>query len=193
LLYGLERRKMMDDFNIIIVSDHGMTYSKKIVYLDEFVSDFLSRVDYYQWNPRSAFPSVSVNLQPRNLEDTQKILMELKVSEDIDCYDKKNVPKDWHIENTVRTAEIFCVGKLGNLMNLNRNATNLVSPGNHGFDHNEVDMRSIFFAFGPSIKHEEMKSFENVEIYNLMTKLLNIEHHAAPNNGTIDWTKYLKK
>jgi predicted AlkP superfamily pyrophosphatase or phosphodiesterase len=191
LLYGLEKRKMTDDFNVIIVSDHGMTYSKKTIFLDEYVPNFLDRVDYYQWNPRSAFPSVSVNLQPKNLGETQKILTELKGSEEIDCYDKKSVPKDWHIENNVRTAEIFCVGKLGNLMSLNRNATHLVSPGNHGFDHNEVDMRSIFFAFGPSINHKEIKPFENVEIYNLMTKLLNIK--AAPNNGTIDWTNYLKK
>ena len=36
-----------------------------------------------------------------------------------------------------------------------------------------------------------METFENVQIYNLMMKLLGIEDHAAPTNGTKGfWDKY---
>ena len=36
-----------------------------------------------------------------------------------------------------------------------------------------------------------METFENVQIYNLMMKLLGIEEHAAPTNGTKGfWDKY---
>ena len=36
-----------------------------------------------------------------------------------------------------------------------------------------------------------METFENVQIYNLMMKLLGIEDHAAPTNGTEGfWDKY---
>ncbi|KAG2010001.1 nucleotide pyrophosphatase, variant 2 [Coprinopsis cinerea AmutBmut pab1-1] len=37
-----------------------------------------------------------------------------------------------------------------------------------------------------------MNTFQNVEIYNLIMKLLGIEHAAAPNNGTVGfWDQYL--
>ena len=36
-----------------------------------------------------------------------------------------------------------------------------------------------------------METFENVQVYNLMMKLLGIEDHAAPTNGTKGfWDKY---
>lgn len=36
-----------------------------------------------------------------------------------------------------------------------------------------------------------METFENVQVYNLMMKLLGIEEHAAPTNGTKGfWDKY---
>ena len=36
-----------------------------------------------------------------------------------------------------------------------------------------------------------METFENVQVYNLMMKLLGIEEHAAPTNGTEGfWDKY---
>lgn len=36
-----------------------------------------------------------------------------------------------------------------------------------------------------------MDTFSNVELYNLMMKLLGIENHAAPTNGTAGfWDKY---
>ena len=36
-----------------------------------------------------------------------------------------------------------------------------------------------------------MDTFQNVEVYNLMMKLLGIEEHAAPTNGTKGfWDKY---
>jgi len=37
-----------------------------------------------------------------------------------------------------------------------------------------------------------MERFENVEVYNLVMRLLGIESYAAPTNGTVDfWDKYL--
>ena len=92
----------------------------------------------------------------------------------------------------MRTADIFCVGKLGNLLGIDRNVTPIYSKGNHGFDNKEIDMRSIFFAFGPSIIPSKVEPFVNVEVYNLLIRLLNIEK-GSPNNGTLDWSPHLKK
>eukprot|EP01080_Neovahlkampfia_damariscottae_P004626 gene4626-8199_t len=192
LLYGLEKRKMLDDFNIVITSDHGMTEKKKIIFLDEIVSNFFDRIDFYQWNPRTIYPQVSLNIQPKQQNDRSKILEELKKSNEMDCYDKLDMPNHWFINNTVRTSDIFCVGKLGTLLTTDRNITHPYSPGNHGYDNIEPDMNSIFFAFGPSIVQSKIEPFVNIEVYNLMIKLLNIEN-GAPNNGTLDWSPHLKK
>ena len=90
---------------------------------------------------------------------------------------------------------------------------------NHGYDNNEPAMRAVFIAHGPfsavakAINHSRslprwlwnpnkawhstsddtyvMNGFPNVEIYNLIMKLLGIEGQAAKTNGTIGfWDKY---
>jgi hypothetical protein len=94
------------------------------------------------------------------------------------------------------------------------------SQGNHGYDNEDPDMRAIFIAHGPfadAIKSQQKKKrnlqaqergdgvepeedlstvidpFDNIEIYNLVAKLLGIEKtKRAPNNGTNEfWERYL--
>lgn len=85
---------------------------------------------------------------------------------------------------------------------------------NHGYDNVEEAMQAIFIAHGPfstdmkalhatgKRPHKDwhstgnkayiMERFQNVEIYNLVIKLLGIEQSAAPTNGTAGfWDKYL--
>jgi len=96
-----------------------------------------------------------------------------------------------------------------------------MSKGNHGYDNKEVSMQAIFVAHGPfstttkahlqtrfnsvhtlprsldgwhSISDNAfvMSPFPNVEIYNLVIKLLGISSYAASNNGTVGfWDQYL--
>ena len=100
LLYGLEKRNLLNQFNIVITSDHGMTQTKKVIYMDDFVPNFLDRIDYYKWNPRGPYPFVSVNIEPRKPEDRPIILQELQKSKDMDCYDKTEFPEGWNMNNT---------------------------------------------------------------------------------------------
>ena len=92
---------------------------------------------------------------------------------------------------------------------------------NHGYDNDEISMQAIFVAHGPfsfeakvqhqkrnkyapfrrSLKHDWhstsddtyiMQRFQNVEVYNLVIKLLGIDASAASNNGTVGfWDRYL--
>lgn len=58
--------------------------------------------------------------------------------------------------------------------------------GNHGFDNKEVDMRSIFIAYGPDFRSNFIaKPFSNVNVYQLICHVSGIK--AKPNNGT--WSK----
>ena len=90
--------------------------------------------------------------------------------------------------------------------------------GNHGYDRDHEDMHAIFVAHGPfaeRIKSTKKKretvphrlpsqdkshdgitvisGFDNLEIYNLITReLLNLSN-VAPNNGTVGfWEKFLQ-
>lgn len=87
---------------------------------------------------------------------------------------------------------------------------------NHGYDNEATPMQAMFIAHGPfttdmkaSVKGQQqgkpnpdwhstsddayiMERFQNVEVYNLVMKLLGIGSYAAPNNGTVGfWDKYL--
>ena len=59
------------------------------------------------------------------------------------------------------------------------------SKGKHGYDNNLPSMRTIFLARGPGFKTGYQSiPFNNVDIYELMCTLLNLE--PAPNNGTLE-------
>jgi hypothetical protein len=87
---------------------------------------------------------------------------------------------------------------------------------NHGYDNEELSMQAIFVAHGPfsavtKVIHGQnsalsrpnqgwhstsddtyiMNGFQNVQIYNLVMKLLGIESHAAKTNGSTGfWDQY---
>ncbi|CBI27921.3 unnamed protein product, partial [Vitis vinifera] len=55
--------------------------------------------------------------------------------------------------------------------------------GAHGYDNAFFSMRTIFIGHGPEFaRGQKIPSFENVQIYNLVTSILKIQ--GAPNNGT---------
>jgi hypothetical protein len=57
--------------------------------------------------------------------------------------------------------------------------------GEHGFDNNDTDMKTIFRAVGPSFKAGlEVEPFESVHVYELMCQLLGIVPEA--NDGHPD-------
>lgn len=63
-----------------------------------------------------------------------------------------------------------------------------VNKGDHGYHNWEMDMKTIFWAFGPSFKKNFVsESFDSVHIYPLMCKLLQIQ--PAPHNGSLAVTK----
>jgi hypothetical protein len=93
-----------------------------------------------------------------------------------------------------------------------------VPPQNHGYDSKYAAMRAIFVAHGPfsavakAVQAQNarrglwnanegwhataddtyvMNGFENVNVYGLAMKLLGLEEHAAPTNGTRGfWDQY---
>lgn len=65
-----------------------------------------------------------------------------------------------------------------------------VNKGDHGFHNGEMDMKTIFRAFGPDFKKNFLSEpFDSIHVYPLMCKLLQIE--PAPHNGSLTVTENL--
>ena len=56
------------------------------------------------------------------------------------------------------------------------------SLGEHGYDNDDPQMRAVFIAHGPAFKRGfVVPEFDNVDIYPLLTKILDIP--TRPNDG----------
>lgn len=55
-------------------------------------------------------------------------------------------------------------------------------------------MRAIFFGYGPIFNERQMiKPFNNVDLYNLFCRILNIDYYPNEGEDRLDiWTKALK-
>jgi len=60
--------------------------------------------------------------------------------------------------------------------------------GEHGYDNAAPQMRALFLAHGPAFRrHTVVPEFPNVDVYPLMTHLLDIV--PQPNDGSYDQVK----
>lgn len=59
-----------------------------------------------------------------------------------------------------------------------------INIGDHGYNNEEMDMKTIFRGFGPKFKKNfTSEPFDSIHIYPLMCRLLEIE--PAPHNGSL--------
>jgi len=142
--------------------------------------------------------------------------------EKFDVFTHETMPERYHFSHNDRIAPIYVVPKIGYILTTRAEGDVGMSKGNHGYDNDEVSMQAMFVAHGPfsfqiKAQHQErsalagrrrrandgwhstfdgtyiIKSFQNVEIYNLVIKLLGIEGWAAKTNGTEGfWDKFFE-
>jgi hypothetical protein len=131
------------------------------------------------------------------------------------------MPERYHFAGTERIAPIYVIPKIGYVLTTHAEGDTGMSKGNHGYDNEATSMQAMFVAHGPfsveaKAQHQRssklghmsarakggwhstsedsyiMEAFPNVEIYNLVIRLLGIGANAANNNGTIEfWDQYL--
>lgn len=98
------------------------------------------------------------------------------------------IPERFHFNKSDRIAPMYCIPEVGRILTSHLDRTR--HPlGTHGYDNLEPSMRGIFLASGPAfkevasrIKTKVVKGFHNVEVYNIITKILGLK--PAENNGT---------
>lgn len=172
LLQGLEQLHLRALTTLIIVSDHGMAE----VPIEQRIN---------LKNILLPFPKVSIEWQGPlaamnlNQTDPQEVLRRLNKHPQMQCWPKAEIPKKYHFGRHRRIPDIVCLANLGYTM-LNGSPIFHI-PGQHGYDPEYRDMQGIFIASGYRVKKAKLETFENIEIYPLLCRLLNIqpEKHDA--------------
>ncbi|PKH94092.1 hypothetical protein CRG98_049766 [Punica granatum] len=97
-------------------------------------------------------------------------------------YLKENLPSRLHYAASDRIAPI--IGLIDEGFKVEQKKSKRQECGGaHGYDNSIFSMRTIFIGHGPNFAQgRKVPSFENVQIYNLITSILKIQ--GAPNNGS---------
>ncbi|KAL3532607.1 hypothetical protein ACH5RR_006128 [Cinchona calisaya] len=187
LIDGLEKRGIFEDVNIIMVGDHGMvgTCNKKLIFLDDLAEWIDIPKDWVQWYSPVLAIRPPAGISPRDVvTKMNEGLKSDKVGNGnrLRVYLKEELPSRLHYSDSDRIPPIIGLVEEGFYVEQTKSKKQECG-GVHGYDNSFFSMRTIFIAHGPRFaRGRKVPSFENVQIYNLLTTILNLQ--GAPNNGT---------
>lgn len=160
--------------NLILVSDHGMEAVSAEKYLN--IKSIV---------PERMISSVSGGnpVYLINSKDGKKdsILYLLNKTKGLKAWDKTQVPERLHFGTNPRIPEIVVLADSSWSIGTRPDGSTL-RGGAHGYDNSNSDMSAIFYAAGPSFrKNYRFKELNNIDVYNLVCKLLKI--NPSKNDG----------
>lgn len=164
-----------DSINFIIVSDHGMgPISKdKTVILSSLLPDY--------WYKTCLGSNPFFLIEPNKLY-RDSVFQTLSAQEGIFVWKKSEVPAEYHYGSNPNIPEFVVCAKPE--WSVYANEGDAVNGGTHGYTPDFTAMNAIFYGSGPDFKRGFVhRPFKNIELYNLICKLLNIE--PAPNDGKL--------
>uniref|UniRef100_A0A8C9E9Q2 Ectonucleotide pyrophosphatase/phosphodiesterase family member 7 n=1 Tax=Phocoena sinus TaxID=42100 RepID=A0A8C9E9Q2_PHOSS len=178
---SIRNSSLEGSLNLIIVSDHGMsTVNKKASDLVEIhkIANFTFKdieFELLDYGPNGM-------LLPKEgkLEKVYKVLKDAHPR--LHVYKKELFPKSFHYASHPRVTPLLMYSDPGYVIHGRVNVQ--FNKGEHGFDNNVMDMKTIFRAVGPSFKRGlEVEPFESIHVYELMCRLLGIVPEA--NDGLL--------
>lgn len=188
LINGLKARKIDKKVNLIIVSDHGMATvdQRNAVVMDDYF-DF-GKAERILWTGEI------VQIFPKNGEE-QTIADGLRAIQHATCWRKSEIPARLHYQASPRIAPIICSAEEGWFMTSReryetqkKRADFNRLKGAHGYDNKYESMRATFITHGRAFKKgKTVEPFENVHIYELMCKILELS--PAKNDGDLNRVK----
>ena len=191
LINGLKQRRIYDQTNIIIVSDHGMAAVKPtdVVLLDKYFQT--KRAKKVIWGPEltQIFPKEGESAVIADELANGKV-------KHAQCYLKQEIPARFRYQNNRRIAPIICLADEGWRIFEKQTYIDELEGGKipkhligaHGYDNALPSMRATFIAHGPAFKSGIIvEPFDNVDVYNIMTDVLGLK--AAHNDGNIATTR----
>lgn len=165
--------------NFVLVSDHGMTtvdteHPLKVPALDTTKFNILSEGEIVHIYAKDT------SAIAKTYQDLQKQAVNYR------AYLRTNTPLAWHYNKANdkfnRIADILLVPAPHNVFAAGNHKVN---PGAHGYDPALVkDMMATFYAWGPAFKSNlTIPGFKNVEVYPIVTEILNLKQ-VTPIDGT---------
>lgn len=178
LVRGLEEHGLAAATDLVVTSDHGMAQMspERVVFLD----------DYIELTRQEVFESGSfLQIYPQAGREAE-ILEALRVAHPhLEVHARDALPDRYRLRGNTRLAPIIGVPDIGWSVAGRAPAEGDWDGfllGNHGGDPYHPDMAGIFIAAGPSFAvGRRVPAFENIEVYNLLARALNIA--PAPNDG----------
>jgi len=188
LFQGLMEREIMEEINILVVSDHGMasTDSTQMIFLDDYIN--LTQAGVIDWSP-------ILGLRPPE-EVRENIYAALKNAHPhLQVYRREEVPRRLHYSTHYRIPPVIGIADEGWSIATRafyQRDPSYFAGGTHGYDNRYPSMHGIFIARGPAFKNGlQVAPFLNIHIYNLITVVLGLE--PAPNDGSLDSVKVILK
>jgi predicted AlkP superfamily pyrophosphatase or phosphodiesterase len=160
--------------NLIVLSDHGMSQlsAERYINLKSLIPE---RMIAGIWGGNPVYL-----LKPQE-EKTDSILTIINGTRGVKAWTKDKVPAKWHYGTNPRIPGIVVVADSSWYIST-RPFIGTLNGGAHGYDNRNSDMFAIFYAAGPAFKKGyTVHEFNNVDIYSLVCRILNIK--PAPNDG----------
>ncbi|KAM9095325.1 ectonucleotide pyrophosphatase/phosphodiesterase family member 7-like [Sarcophilus harrisii] len=185
LVEAIEKNGLKDNLNVIITSDHGMTTVKKKPNVTEILlSNFIKFKDLVKFDILDYGGFGMILPKPGKEEDIYNALK--NAHPHLKVYKKDEFPEHFHFAKHSRILPILLYGDPG--YSVNGRFILYVNKGDHGFDNADMDMKTIFRAFGPDFKKNHLaEPFDSIHIYPLMCKLLGVT--PEPHNGSLTVTQ----
>ncbi len=172
-----------NNINLIILSDHGMgnVSSERSILIDHYIDTaWFNRILGH--NPNMLFDVKD--------EFYDKALNTLQSIEHLTVWEHGKVPENMHYGNNPRTLDFIVVADSSWSIGFSHDPVNYKAA--HGYDNNNTDMHTIFYAIGPAFKKGyESETFENVNIYPLIAEILDIT--PVETDGSIERVKQVLK
>ncbi|KAI9008765.1 alkaline-phosphatase-like protein [Phycomyces nitens] len=199
LLAGLERRNLTEIVHVMVVSDHGMSQTDKsrLIYYDDVLTEeeisLIWRIEAY---PSLAIrPPLNVD-QDEATETLYRAFKRLKEHQEdlnggkahFEVYKKEDIPERYHFRHHTRIPPLLVLPDPGWVLVTHKDYDSEkdgeYSPqGVHGYDNLSPHSRAIFVGRGPLLEKGRAKPFWNVELYEVVTRILDIQ--PSFNNGSL--------
>lgn len=168
---GIQFLGLADEVNLIVLSDHGMTWVDQPHVVN--VASYLKK-DWYV----SIQGNTPANVYVKK-GCAKKVYQALKDIDHVKVWMKKDVPEYLHYGSNSRVGDVVVMPDIGYVVY----DKEIEAGGTHGYDPTLQDMHALFRAIGPDIRHGQLPHFPNVNVYSLVCKLLGIV--PADNDGVL--------
>ncbi|XP_077184277.1 ectonucleotide pyrophosphatase/phosphodiesterase family member 7 [Paroedura picta] len=171
--------------NLIITSDHGM---ETVIKEDEIHLRTVANFSFQdiQFELVDYGPQGLLVPKPGKL---QHVYEALKIAHPkLHVFKKEEFPKRFRYANNSRVTPLVLYSDPGYVIHGRIKVQ--FNKGEHGFDNEVMNMKTIFRAEGPAFKSGlEVEPFESVNVYALLCELLEIT--PEPHDGSLDATRHM--